>query len=200
MTAPGSINRLLTNAPTSLDGRHQATCWGQAAAEISHAQARHWKVRDCRFPEPQSPPGHQRREYRDFDGDDFWCLCWTAGVPGLKLFWRLRQEMLNISNMKMKHYNCWVLVLIKTWGPSLSLNFQHWATLNIFTSDLQTLTLSQNASARGFGSIDTIFNQLAGWNRGEYQLKFKTPISAGCGGKPALMKALTSCRMYDNFI
>eukprot|EP00434_Breviolum_minutum_P009226 symbB.v1.2.008131.t1/scaffold509.1/size193965/1 len=29
---------VLTNAPTSLDGRHQATCWGQAAAEISHAQ------------------------------------------------------------------------------------------------------------------------------------------------------------------
>lgn len=131
---PQDPSIVLTNTPTSLDGRHQATCWGQAAAEISHAQARHWKVRDCRFPEPQSPPGHQRREYRDFDGDDFWCLCWTAGVPGLKLFWRLRQEMLNISNMKMKHYNCWVLVLIKTWGPSLSLNFQHWATLNIFTS------------------------------------------------------------------
>lgn len=29
---------VLTNAPTSLDGRHAATCWGQAAAEISHAQ------------------------------------------------------------------------------------------------------------------------------------------------------------------
>jgi len=29
---------VLTNTPTSLDGRHQATCWGQAAAEISHAQ------------------------------------------------------------------------------------------------------------------------------------------------------------------
>ncbi|CAK9096447.1 unnamed protein product [Durusdinium trenchii] len=29
---------VLTNAPSSLDGRHSATCWGQAAAEIPHVQ------------------------------------------------------------------------------------------------------------------------------------------------------------------
>lgn len=29
---------VLTNAPTFLDGRHAATCWGQAAAEIAHTQ------------------------------------------------------------------------------------------------------------------------------------------------------------------
>ena len=142
MTAPGSIDRphqrtnLLGWPPSSdllgTSGCRDFTCPGTTL-----------KGQRLSFPWADAPVDSVSSRSSKERVQRFW---WRWLLVPLLNCWRSRIEVVlevetrdvtvNISNMKMYHYdyNCWFFVLIKTWGPSLSLHFQHWATLNIFTS------------------------------------------------------------------